>query len=1095
MDYVGQSVEQLLPINISKCDFINAYSFSGGGGLNIYVLKAAVRLHHSTFINCTSNYESFGGGGVFINTNLTSPKRKSGNDLSLIVESSRFIGSKSVFSCFSFGASLSVLSTTQIKISINNSHFISNFGGAFAVWCQSIHWRDGFVAVTIEHSTFLYNINRGTFALAILVDGGSIFLGNVIMESNIIVDGSELGGAASIQSNCTLKINQSRFLRNTGTGFGVVFSLINLNKFEVQDTIFDSNYDVFYYAGSGSALYFAGFRSSASISIVIGNTTFNNCSAFQGGAINLFEVGNVNLEVRSSRFVNNLVQTKDISFGGAIYLSLAPDTETNPGCIDRPLSSGRHIEKSRESPSWAYKSHIIFEDTTFERNAGYVGGAVYITNGKVTFRNCYFINNLAETQGGHIYIGAGSASLNVEGCVFSQTLNKLELLNVNYTKALFIHCESSGALTLYNTTMDVTPYGSTGQLLLKRNGRLIDLGNNNLTTFNCSVGSRMEILSFTDQFTTLVNNTPCKIEATTLEVSCSTCAENSYSLQRGHALGSQVAPGFQCLPCPFGANCSQNILAKPNFWGFKERLDPPTLKFTICPLDYCRPSQETEFPEYNGCQGNRSGKLCGQCNESYTETLYSSNCRPTHKCKDYWFWPLTLLYISLMALYFTFKPPIVPWIKRQILWFKSFEPPNEEESFDRGYLKILFYFYQVANLLLVSNSSQHIFKTTFVDTLVGLFNFQQKFSSNGLICPFPGLTVVTKQVFSTSYVFGTCLMICTFYCLYWGVLKYRGQGAPSVGPYIGAILQAMLLGYSTLASISFDLLRCVPIGAEKRLFYDGNVVCFQWWQYILIGIVCVFFFPFIFVLFWGCFKLHSQTLSVGKFLTACCFPLPSLLFWLFDFLICRRRNADNEDSSALSNLASEDRPPNQRTSNSVERVLYDAFKRPEDGRKLSLSWESVMIGRRLILIMLKAFINDPMPRLLIMSWFCVMFLQHHSMTQPFRDSLANSIETVSLISLVILATINMLFASFLSLAVPYNDYFSSWWNVCQGVQIVILCAVPAVFIALVVAAILSLMCRTTVLVCRCFYNFCWISFNWYFSSQNEETRPLKSGTA
>ena len=135
----------------------------------------------------------------------------------------------------------------------------------------------------------------------------------------------------------------------------------------------------------------------------------------------------------------------------------------------------------------------------------------------------------------------------------------------------------------------------------------------------------------------------------------------------------------------------------------------------MCPLGYCSSPETTEFSAYNDCQGNRSGKLCGQRNESYTETLYFTNCRPSHKCKEYWFWPVTLLYVSLMALYFTFKPHIVPWIKRQILWFKNHDSPNEENDFDRGYLKIIFYFYQPANLLLVSNSSQHIFKTIFVD--------------------------------------------------------------------------------------------------------------------------------------------------------------------------------------------------------------------------------------------------------------------------------------------------------------------------------------------------------------------------------------------
>ena len=509
------------------------------------------------------------------------------------------------------------------------------------------------------------------------------------------------------------------------------------------------------------------------------------------------------------------------------------------------------------------------------------------------------------------------------------------------------------------------------------------------------------------------------------------------------------------------------------------QVNPLTLTFTTCPLGYCSPPQETKFPDYNACQGNRSGKLCGHCNESYTETLYSSNCRLKHECKDYWFWPVALLYVSIMALYFTFKPPVVPWIKHQILWFKKREPPNQDNNFDSGYLKILFYFYQAANLLLVSTSTQHIVKTKILEPIVGLFNFQQRFSPSGLICPFPGLTAVTKQLFSASHVFGTLFMIGIFYILRWGVRKFRGQEAPCVAPYIGGILQTMLLGYTSLASVSFSLLRCVPIGLEKRLFYDGNVICFQWWQYILIAFNCLFFVPFVFVLLWGSFKLYSRTISVGKFLLACCLPLPSLLYWGYIFLFCRAQNT-----------AIEEPPANQASRNSVERVLYDSFKRPEEGSRVSLSWEGVMIGRRLILIVLKAFISDPMPRLLIMSFFCFLFFHHHSMTQPFRSGFANVVETISLLFIVLLGMVNMFFASFLSLSVTLDAYFSSWWSACQIVEIIILCFVPAGFYLLVVAAVLSQVCRLSVAVFHIICHLLWVCLNWHFRTQDDERRPM-----
>ena len=93
----------------------------------------------------------------------------------------------------------------------------------------------------------------------------------------------------------------------------------------------------------------------------------------------------------------------------------------------------------------------------------------------------------------------------------------------------------------------------------------------------------------------------------------------------------------------------------------------------------------------------------------------------------------------------------------------------------------------------------------------------------------------------------------------------RGRVAPFPGPYLGGILEVLLLGYATLGSASFDLLRCVPIDSQWRLFYDGNVVCYKWWHYVLIALVVTFIIPFGFVLFWGALKLYGEAVSVKIF--------------------------------------------------------------------------------------------------------------------------------------------------------------------------------------------------------------------------------------
>ncbi len=1035
----------LCTLNIFNSSFVNTNA-SQGGAINAKCEIVRFCSQDNTFTGNTAMPRN--GGAVFIDT-------------------------------FGF---LSGNSGKSSHININNSHFTSNYaagsGGALAFSLPKIpndRWRSNPCQIIIETSTFSTNYASkmgGAIFVGLINPQSIVILQNVIMESN----GARHGGALAIPVQIfALKVHQARFLRNTAQGKGGVLYARKVKTIEVEDSYFEgilpSGEMPGFGSGFGGALFLPGTAlSSRSISII--NTTFKYfLTGKLGGVIYLtrHDEENITFVVKRSRFLDNASFKK---LGGAIFLSLVQDTQKDPGCL--PDSQN---DAAQNYPSWHYKSHVIFEDTTFQRNVADLGGAVSLGNGKAIFRNCNFVDNFATAQGGHIYTSAGSASVIVQDSLFLQTKKELQLLAVNFSKTSFIHAESSGALKVYNTTMDARPYGSSGPLLFVTNGRLIDVGN--LTKFYCPVGSKMDIVDFSNLLITRFNNTNCKLKVTTLAYSCSVCGVNSYSLQRDRAIGSQLVTGFQCLPCPFGAKCFQNIVAKFNFWGFQEQLNPPTVRFAMCPIGYCNSPAKANFPQYNGCQGNRSGILCGRCNDNHTETLYSTHCRPSHQCHDFWFWPLTVIYVSLMALYFTFKPPFVPWIKRQILWFKENEQEDQENGYDKGYLKILFHFYQAANLFLVSNSSQLVIKTNLIDPLIGLFNFQQTLSPSGFICLFPGLTVVTKQFFSASYVFGTLLMICAFCVVHWVVQKFRGQGVPSVGPYVGGILQTLLLGYTTLASASFNLLRCVPIGLERRLFYDGNVICFQWWQYMLIVFVCTFVIPFVFVLLLGSYKLYSGTLSVGKFLMGCFFPLPSIIYWSFASLISKRSNPVVDNPS-----------PRQFSKNYVERVLYDSFKRPEDGRKLSLSWESVMIGRRLILIVLRAFVSDPLPRLLIMSFFGVLFLLHHVSTQPFRDSIANKVETTSLLFIVIVGLLNVFFASFLSLAVPFNDHFSSWLNVFQGVEVVILCLMPGLFGILVITVVLSQLCRLGVVVCRVFCHFCWICFRSPCNNQADETRPL-----
>ena len=602
-------------VSLNQNNFTNNTASNVGGALYIKAFRALVALRHLTFTNCKTF--SAAGSGVLIDNRLESRNREPDNELLLTVENCHFEecvteGNMSII----IGGSLTVFYKTQSNINISNSNFISNYGALTITLrphlpeliANSKSIKKSYVK--IQNTMFLYNNGFRAPVLIAVSNQSVVIFQNVTMELNRVFSNG-LGGAAYVGIDCFLIIQNCRFSMNKADmGGGALY--VAVNSLIVKDSLFVGNKISFLLSGDGGALSVVNAET-----VVIFNTTFRNCSGSGGGAISAEGCGNIT--IKKSQFVeNNAGYVGELGFGG--------------GTIN------------------LMDCRVIFEETTFHRNTGLLGGAVYLQNGAAAFKNCYAVDNFAAAQGGFLYAAYGVKNVVMQDSALNQTITWLKNFGVFHKEASFIHGNSIEELKIFNTTKEAIPYDSNGPLLLVTNVTVMEFGKDNSTIFNCPVGSEMEILSFT------TSNYDTDKSTFAWQFSCSACRGNSYSLQRGRAVGSYVVPGFQCLPCPFGANCSQNIVAKPNFWGFKETIAPPTLKFTTCPVGYCSPPNKTEFPKYNGCQGNRSDKLCGHCSDAYSETLYSTACRPSNECNDYWFWPVSLVYVSLMAFFLHLNP-------------------------------------------------------------------------------------------------------------------------------------------------------------------------------------------------------------------------------------------------------------------------------------------------------------------------------------------------------------------------------------------------------------------------------------------------------
>jgi hypothetical protein len=783
-----------------------------------------------------------------------------------------------------------------------------------------------------------------------------------------------------------------------------------------------------------------------SSTIFLKNTTFVNnlCRA-----LTVYYIGTSSLIIYDSAFVRN----KNIAGSGAAL-----------GIVFQDKSFANQTSRILK----AFIKRVLFQE-----NIAVTASVLFVSRGVVILTKCVFLNNFARFQGGQIVSLTPNSSpdLVVVDSVFKQTIQKIVIINKQeFMVTSFLKLYNAGILSISNTTFNWNKKSDEPLILVSR-AYLISFDNTSMST--CQVGHAIEKTTYFN----VGSNVRFVISLT---LSCKACDYNFYSLQRGTARGLNVDDSFECIPCPRGADCVPAIRSKFNFWGYQISSNPPKLAFTICPFGYCK-SPPANSSKYNDCQGKRTGVMCGECSQGYTEALWSTYCTPVKDCHDHWFWILFLLLVFSMAILLVFKPPFVTYSLKQIFWFKrfagsrtaniqvnhdiirslsvdEFEETGQENiplssteqlkqedkrQFSR-FVEIIFYFYQIAQLLLSSSSLTEFFHTQFLVPVLGFFNFQPSFKKQGFLCPFPGLTPETKFGFKIAPVFGTLVAIFLIYALHFFISRMRGALRPAISPYLQASIKTIFLGYVTLATVSISLIRCVFVAGEARWFYNGNVLCYQWWQYASFTFNGIFVIPFIFVLAWISFKLHHDKITIKQFLLAIICPLPFLLLWLFR-LVCPSPVVNVEENQNL---------------NALKEMLLAPYRQPKGGSKRgALYWQSVLIARRFILVLIFCVVTEPSIRLFCMTLTCVFVLCCHLKVKPFQNSLANNLESLSLLFLVILGLVNQFKSVFVGSEQNIKGSLVAVLKVFQWLEIVMLGLFPAILLLLVCFAIISVFVR------------------------------------
>ena len=153
-------------------------------------------------------------------------------------------------------------------------------------------------------------------------------------------------------------------------------------------------------------------------------------------------------------------------------------------------------------------------------------------------------------------------------------------------------------------------------------------------------------------------------------------------------------------------------------------------------------------------------------------------------------------------------------------------------------------------------------------------------------------------------------------------------------------------------------------------------------------------------------------------------------------------------------------------------ILHGPFRQPNADDTGTLYWESILIGRRFILLACLTFVTNSMFRMVCMTIASVIILLHHVLKNPYHDPIANKAETFSLLALVMMAVINLTKATLFSFGTSIDGPSKPYLEILEWSEVCALAFVPTLLSIFVVFAIFSQMIRLLMFLAKNIYRCC-----------------------
>ena len=429
------------------------------------------------------------------------------------------------------------------------------------------------------------------------------------------------------------------------------------------------------------------------------------------------------------------------------------------------------------------------------------------------------------------------------------------------------------------------------------------------------------------------------------------CPTDAYTFQAGSAVINgnkhyQNSPynitygrsEVHCKVCPLGANCTGPIRALPNYWGYKDSKDD-SVTMIRCPDGYCCTRNYT-CDGLSSCNTNRSGNICGKCQQGLSEALFSTQCISADTCIGsiglLYYTLCVIIYIAFLASYKDLQKYAAAKIKklykrikdRQCLYWNNNAGSNSDEhnnkveenievneeththeqrrrkksendgSHDKNiipdnksdestkYIQILFFYIQDALLFKIKIPHQNYQEKGTVEKILSFSPKILTLTYSRVIhtCFSYAETPVSKTLFEMFFGLYLVFIIWLLYLIVKFISKFLKKTSNIWAKFKSCLLRAFLLGmlfsYQNLVIGAFTLVRCVDIANIKVLHIKGDVQCYSWWQYLVMCYIIFFIIPVFLALSHFPHYIKDKNMSMKTFILSCLFPAPVMMHYV-----------------------------------------------------------------------------------------------------------------------------------------------------------------------------------------------------------------------